>query len=233
MVDQFLWVILPYIVIIIFIGGHIYRYNHDQFGWTTKSSEVLEKRKLAIGSTLFHWGIIFVFGGHVMGVLIPEQFYHAIGVSEHLYHKMAIGFGLPAGLVALAGILILAYRRMTVIRIRKTSTLSDKMTLLMLILVMLSGLTATVFNVDSNGFDYRTTIGPWFRQIFLFQADHALMETVPLWFKTHIILAYAMCIVWPFTRLVHVFSMPLKYLTRSYVVYRKHQQRLPKKSHHI
>jgi len=227
MIEQILWVILPYIVITIFIGGHIYRYQHDQFGWTAKSSEMLEKKKLALGSSLFHWGILFVIGGHVMGILIPESLYEALGVSEHMYHKIAIGFGLPAGIAALSGLLILTYRRFTDKRIRKTSSAGDLITLVALLFVMTTGLAATFLNIDSKGFDYRTTIGPWFRNIFLFKPDAGLMASVPLWFKLHIIMGYVIFIVWPFTRLVHVFSMPLKYLTRSYVVYRK---RAPRKS---
>ena len=227
MIEQILWVILPYIVITIFIGGHIYRYQHDQFGWTAKSSEMLEKKKLALGSSLFHWGIFFVIGGHVMGVLIPESLYQALGVSEHMYHKIAIGFGLPAGIAALSGLIILTYRRFTDKRIRKTSSAGDFITLVALLFVMTTGLAATFLNIDSKGFDYRTTISPWFRNIFLFKPDAGLMASVPLWFKLHIIMGYVIFIVWPFTRLVHVFSMPLKYLTRSYVVYRK---RAPRKS---
>ncbi|MED4407169.1 respiratory nitrate reductase subunit gamma [Bacillus licheniformis] len=227
MIEQILWVILPYIVITIFIGGHIYRYQHDQFGWTAKSSEMLEKKKLALGSSLFHWGIFFVIGGHVMGILIPESLYEALGVSEHMYHKIAIGFGLPAGIAALSGLLILTYRRFTDKRIRKTSSAGDLITLVALLFVMTTGLAATFLNIDSKGFDYRTTIGTWFRNIFLFKPDAGLMASVPLWFKLHIIMGYVIFIVWPFTRLVHVFSMPLKYLTRSYVVYRK---RAPRKS---
>ncbi|MET1190391.1 respiratory nitrate reductase subunit gamma [Bacillus licheniformis] len=226
MIEQILWVILPYIVITIFIGGHIYRYQHDQFGWTAKSSEMLEKKKLALGSSLFHWGIFFVIGGHVMGILIPESLYEALGVSEHMYHKIAIGFGLPAGIAALSGLLILTYRRFTDKRIRKTSSAGDLITLVALLFVMTTGLAATFLNIDSKGFDYRTTIGPWFRNIFLFKPDAGLMASVPLWFKLHIIMGYVIFIVWPFTRLVHVFSMPLKYLTRSFV-YRK---RAPRKS---
>ncbi|MCY8409784.1 respiratory nitrate reductase subunit gamma [Bacillus haynesii] len=227
MIEQILWVILPYIVITIFIGGHLYHYQHDQFGWTAKSSEMLEKKKLALGSSLFHWGIFFVIGGHVMGILIPESLYQALGVSEHMYHKIAIGFGLPAGIAALSGLLILTYRRFTDKRIRKTSSAGDFITLVALLFVMTTGLAATFLNIDSKGFDYRTTIGPWFRNIFLFKPDAGLMASVPLWFKLHIIMGYVIFIVWPFTRLVHVFSMPLKYLTRSYVVYRK---RAPRKS---
>ncbi|MEG7334667.1 respiratory nitrate reductase subunit gamma [Bacillus sp. 0102A] len=221
MSGQILWGVMPYIVMTIFIGGHIYRYQHDQFGWTAKSSELLEKKKLAAGSTLFHWGMLCVIGGHVMGILIPEAVYASIGISEHVYHKMAIGAGLPAGIAACTGLFILTYRRLFDKRIRKTSSPSDILTLILLLFMMLSGLAATFLNIDSKGFDYRTTVGPWFREIFLFRADASLMENVPLWFKLHIIIGYVVFILWPFTRLVHVFSLPLKYLTRSYVVYRK------------
>ncbi|AFI30342.1 nitrate reductase [Bacillus sp. A053] len=218
---QILWGVMPYIVLTIFIGGHIYRYQHDQFGWTAKSSEMLEKKKLAAGSTLFHWGLLCVVGGHVMGILIPEGVYGAIGISEHMYHKMAIGAGLPAGIAACTGLVILTYRRLFDKRIRKTSSPSDILTLILLLFMMLSGVAATFLNIDSKGFDYRTTVGPWFREIVLFRPDPSLMESVPLWFKFHIVIGYVVFILWPFTRLVHVFSLPLKYLTRSYVVYRK------------
>ncbi|MBG9490555.1 respiratory nitrate reductase subunit gamma [Bacillus subtilis] len=221
MSGQILWGIMPYIVLTIFIGGHIYRYQHDQFGWTAKSSEMLEKKKLAAGSTLFHWGLLCVVGGHVMGILIPEGVYASLGISEHMYHKMAIGAGLPAGIAACTGLVILTYRRLFDKRIRKTSSPSDILTLLLLLFMMLSGVAATFLNIDSKGFDYRTTVGPWFREIVLFRPDVSLMESVPLWFKFHIVIGYVVFILWPFTRLIHVFSLPLKYLTRSYVVYRK------------
>ncbi|MDY7220736.1 respiratory nitrate reductase subunit gamma [Halalkalibacterium halodurans] len=224
MTELFLWVILPYVVIVIFIGGHLYRYHYDQFGWTAKSSEIFEKKKLALGSTLFHWGILFVFGGHVMGILIPESFYTSLGITEHVYHKVAIGFGLPAGIITLTGVAILTLRRLTDKRIRRASSVSDFMTLFLLLAVILSGLSATVMNIDSKGFDYRTTIAPWFRGLFLLQPDPSLMSDVPLWFKLHIVMGYVIFIAWPFTRLVHVFSIPLKYLTRSYVVYRKRKK---------
>ncbi|MEC1752515.1 respiratory nitrate reductase subunit gamma [Bacillus mojavensis] len=221
MSGQILWGVMPYIVLTIFIVGHIYRYQHDQFGWTAKSSELLEKKKLAAGSILFHWGMLCVIGGHLMGILIPEALYTSIGISEHVYHKMAIGAGLPAGVAACTGLFILTYRRLFDKRIRKTSSPSDILMLILLLFMMLTGVAATFLNIDSRGFDYRTTIGPWFREIFLFRPDASLMESVPLWFKLHIMIGYIVFILWPFTRLVHVFSLPLKYLTRSYVVYRK------------
>lgn len=179
------------------------------------------KRKIEAWQQPFSLGNLFVIGGHVMGILIPESLYQALGVSEHMYHKIAIGFGLPAGIAALSGLIILTYRRFTDKRIRKTSSAGDFITLVALLFVMTTGLAATFLNIDSKGFDYRTTISPWFRNIFLFKPDAGLMASVPLWFKLHIMMGYVIFIVWPFTRLVHVFSMPLKYLTRSYVVYRK------------
>jgi len=221
MFEQFLWVVLPYIVITLFIGGHIYRYQYDQFGWTSKSSELLEKKLLRIGSTLFHFGIIFVFGGHVMGLLIPIEVYESLGVNEHQYHSIALIGGLPAGLAATIGILILCYRRITVKRLVATSSKGDWISLVFLAIVILSGMSATLFNIDSNGFDYRTTIGPWLRGILTFRPDSSLLLDVPIWFKVHMLAVLGLFAAWPFTRLVHVFSVPLRYLSRSYVIYRK------------
>ncbi|MGA8942922.1 MAG: respiratory nitrate reductase subunit gamma [Thermoactinomyces sp.] len=228
MFDQFLWGYLPYIVFTIFIGGHIYRYQHDQFGWTSKSSEFLEKKHLRTGSLMFHWGILFVLGGHVMGILIPVDVYTSMGISEEFYHKMAIGFGVPAGIVATIGLGILLYRRVSIKRILATSTKSDILVLVFFAMIMLSGLSSTFLNIDNHRFDYRTTIGPWFRSIFLFNANPNYMADVPIWFKIHIVSAYGIFILWPFTRLVHVFSLPLRYLQRSFVVYRR---RMPKEHH--
>lgn len=225
MFQQFLWVILPYIVLTIFIGGHIYRYQHDQFGWTSKSSELLEKKLLRVGSNLFHWGIIFVFFGHVMGLLIPVQVYEALGVTEQQYHVIALIGGIPAGIAALMGIFILFYRRMTVRRLIVTSTKGDWVALFFLTIVILTGLSATFLNIDPKGFDYRSTIGPWLRSVLTLRADAGYLASVPIWFKIHLIAVYGIIAAFPFTRLVHVFSLPLRYLTRSYVIYRKRENK--------
>jgi nitrate reductase gamma subunit len=225
MLNQFLWVISPYIVLTIFIFGHFYRYNHDQFGWTSKSSQLLEKKMLRLGSNLFHFGIIFVFFGHVAGLLIPVELYESLGINEHQYHTVALIGGIPAGIAAVLGLIILAYRRTTVRRIIVTSTKSDFLSLFFLIIVAISGLSATFLNIEPKGFDYRETIGPWLRSVLFFHADASLMNSVPMWFKIHIISAMGIFAVWPFTRLVHVFSLPLRYLSRSYVIYRKREPR--------
>ncbi|WP_018758390.1 respiratory nitrate reductase subunit gamma [Paenibacillus terrigena] len=222
--NQFLWVIYPYMILIIFLVGLYYRYQTDQFGWTAKSSEMLEKKKLRWGSNLFHIGIILVFFGHVGGILIPKTWLEALGVSDHLYHTMALSIGSAAGLLTLIGCIILVIRRFSDVRIRRTSSFGDMLSIVLLTLIVVVGMAATLFNMTgSSEFDYRETIGPWLRGVIVFMPDYTLMNTVPVIFKVHIILGLALFAVFPFTRLVHMLSLPIKYLKRSYVVYRKRQ----------
>ncbi|UNK16247.1 respiratory nitrate reductase subunit gamma [Paenibacillus sp. N3/727] len=220
--DQFFWVIYPYIILIIFLVGLYYRYQTDQFGWTAKSSEILEKKKLKWGSILFHFGIMFVLFGHIGGLLIPKSWLEALGVSDHLYHTMAIWIGSAAGLMTLVGCIILCLRRLTDPRIRRTSSFGDMLSIILLTLIVVVGMGATLFNATSHsGFDYRETIAPWIRGVLTFTPDGILMKDVPSIFKIHIILALGLFGVFPFTRLVHMLSMPIKYLRRSYVLYRR------------
>ncbi|WP_188453926.1 respiratory nitrate reductase subunit gamma [Virgibacillus oceani] len=222
--DIFLWVVFPYIAITIFILGHIYRYNTDQFGWTAKSSQFLEQKRLRFGSTVFHWGIIFVFFGHVAGLLIPKAWYTLFGISDHMYHFGAIWFGGLAGLAVVVGGFFLFLRRVSVKRVVKNSSVSDYVALIMLGIVVLVGFTNTAgYSASGGTFDYRVTIGPWLREIITLQPTQgmiAAMSEAPIGFKLHVLLAFLLFAIWPFTRLVHVFSLPLKYLRRNYVVYR-------------
>src|SRR5699024_8236336 len=126
---------------------------HDQLGWTTKSSEIFEKKKLGIGSNAFHWGIIFVFGGHVLGVLIPEGVYASLRITEEMYHKVALGFGIQAGLLAIFGLFVLMYRRFTHRRARSRSSTVSSIALLCLAIVMLTAIFATFFTINPLGFD--------------------------------------------------------------------------------
>ncbi len=120
--NQFWWIIYPYLVLTVFVVGHIYRYNSDQFGWTAKSSEFMEKNTLKWGSILFHVGILMVLGGHVVGLLIPKSWTEALGMTEEMYHTGAIFGGGLAGIITLAGIMILLFRRVNVKRVRMTSS---------------------------------------------------------------------------------------------------------------
>ncbi len=125
MLEQFLWVIFPYMCVVIFIVGHIFRYRTDQFNWTAKSSEFIEKKQLMIGSLLFHLGIIPVIFGHVSGLGIPKTWMHALGVNDHLYHIGAVYIGGIFGAITFLGMLILTSRRFTISNVRRLSTASD------------------------------------------------------------------------------------------------------------
>jgi len=220
--DQFLWVIYPYIVLTVFVGGHLYRIHTHPYSWTSRSSELLEKRWLRWGSPLFHWGILAVFLGHVGGLLVPKSVHEALGLSDTVYHFLAVTVGGVAGLVTAIGAIILLIRRVGVPRVRHTSRTGDFVAIVLVCLVILSGMWATLWNsLGHTAFDYRETIGPWLRGVLTFQPDPSLMATVPLPFKVHVLAAFSLFAVWPFTRLVHVFSLPLAYLWRSYVLYRR------------
>ncbi len=122
-----LWVALPYVTIAVFVLGHIWRYRYDKFGWTTRSSQLYERRLLRIGSPLFHFGILVVALGHVGGLIIPDSWTEAVGVTEHMYHIVAVVLGTIAGFCTLAGIAILIYRRRTVGPVFLATTRNDKM----------------------------------------------------------------------------------------------------------
>ncbi|MGK3149012.1 respiratory nitrate reductase subunit gamma [Staphylococcus shinii] len=224
MFNQFLWVIMPYLCIAIFFIGHVARFKFDKFSWTAKSSEFIEKKQLKWGSLMFHLGIIPVAMGHIVGLLIPASWLTAVGVSDHLYHIGAVYIGSIFGIITLIGMLLLTARRVTKKNIRRLSSASDIIVNFLLLTIIFMGCYATlVTNATIPSFDYRETISVWFRQLFIFSPNADLMLQVPLAFKMHILLGFIIMAFWPFTRLVHVWSVPLTYASRSYIIYRKHK----------
>jgi nitrate reductase gamma subunit len=221
-----LWVVVPYVCLAVFVAGHFWRYRYDQFGWTTRSSQLYEHRLLRWGAPLFHFGILFVFLGHVVGLGIPEGWTEAVGVSETAYHAVAVSTGSVAGLATLAGLAILAYRRRTVGPVFSATTRMDKVMYLVLGFIIVLGLFNTVAAGVVGAYDYRTGVSVWFRGVFLFQPHPELMAQAPLGFRLHALAAFGLLALWPFTRLVHAFSAPVGYLWRPYVVYRSREDRL-------
>jgi nitrate reductase gamma subunit len=222
-----LFVVIPYVALAVFVGGHIWRYRYDKFGWTTRSSQLYERRLLRIGSPLFHFGILFVVLGHIGGLLIPESWTEAAGVSETAYHAVALGIGTIAGVCTLAGAAILIYRRRTVGPVFSATTRNDKIMYVLLIGTLLLGLGTTVLgNLTGHPHDYRQTVSPWFRSIFYLHPDTGLILNAPIGFRLHVLAAWLLFAFWPFSRLVHVFSAPVGYLTRPYIVYRSRDEQL-------
>ena len=219
--NTFLWVVVPYVCLTVFVVGHAWRYRYDKFGWTTRSSQLYESRLLRLGSPLFHFGILVVLLGHVMGLAVPKSWTEAVGISEDAYHVMAVGLGTVAGFCTLVGMAILIYRRRTVGPVFSATTRMDKTMYLVLGIVIVLGLVNTaIANLFGEGYDYREGVSVWFRGIWRFNPDAELMAEAPLGFQLHGLAAFLLFALWPFTRLVHVFSAPLGYLFRPYVVYR-------------
>lgn len=231
--DQLLWVIFPYLAMVTFVLGHVYRYRYDQYGWTSKSSQILERRVLMWGVLLFHWGLLLVLGGHVMGLLVPIEVYRSLGVSDHNYHLLSLWAGSLIGFAALVGILLLNLRRWFNPRVRAGTDTMKFVTDALLLIVIVLGMAATVgYRVYasqyelSGEFEYRETIGPWFRSLFVFRPEGGLMLGVPLIFQLHTLAAFVLFALWPFSSLVHAWSVPVWYLRRSHIQYRSRQPRL-------
>ncbi|MFF0217041.1 respiratory nitrate reductase subunit gamma [Streptomyces vinaceus] len=225
--DLLLWGVLPYVSIALLVAGTVWRARYDQFGWTTRSTQLHESRLLHIGSPLFHFGMLFVVLGHVVGLLVPKSWTDAAGLSDHAYHLMAVSTGAVAGAAAAAGIGILVYRRFRVPAVRRATLRGDHLMYTFLLGAILLGLTATVLNSTgmTGGYNYREGISLWFRSLFTFTPDHRLMAGAPLAFKLHVLFGFTLFALIPYSRLVHMFSAPLKYLFRPYVVYRRRDPR--------
>lgn len=214
-----LWMTVPYVAFTSFVLGHIWRYRTDQFGWTTRSSQIYESRLLQLGSPLFHFGLLGVFGGHVVGLLIPESWTIAVGIPEAAYHLTAVTMGSLAGFAVVTGLGILLYRRTTVSAVRRATTRSDKLMYLLLVGALVTGMLNTLTNVFAT-YNYRETVSPWFRSLFTVHPAGELMAEAPWTFQIHALIVLALLGIWPYTRLVHMFSAPIGYLVRPYVVYR-------------
>ncbi|MBP1933570.1 respiratory nitrate reductase subunit gamma [Ammoniphilus resinae] len=221
MAEIFWWVIFPYIAFAILILGSFYRYAFRGISWYAPSTEIFEKRWLRIGSTFFHWGIIFAFIGHVMGILIPRSFYLSIGVSDHLYHFFAILGGAIPGLMVVFGLLVMLVRKLSIPSVQVHTTFAEYYTIILLLLVAGIGTYMTIiFNTTVVAYEYRATIGPWFRSLFVFQPQYQLMSDVPFIFRLHVVLSFLLFASIPFTQLIHMFSFPGRYPFRAPQQYR-------------
>jgi nitrate reductase gamma subunit len=218
--DFFLWVAFPYLCIATFVVGHIWRYRRDQYGWTARSTQLMERHLLMIGSLLFHFGILAAIGGHVLGILVPRSWTQAVGISDRTYHWIAVTAGGIAGAAIVAGLTILLYRRLKLPRVRATTTTSDLVLYPVLALTIAFGMLATIWGSAIDEHLYRTTVSIWFRGIFTFHPTASLMTNAPFIFQAHAFTAWLLLATWPFTRLVHAWSVPITYLLRRPILYR-------------
>jgi nitrate reductase gamma subunit len=218
------------VAIAIFLAGHVWRYRTDQYGWTTRSTQILESRWLKWGSPLFHLGALAAIGGHVLGILIPTSWTSTAGVSGEAYHAISATAGTIAGVACGAGLLILIYRRMTSPRVRVTTTRIDFIVYALLFVVIGLGLVETVGrNALGGGYDYRATVAVWFRSLVFFHPEPEAMVGAPILYQLHAVSAWLILLVWPFSRLVHAWSIPLQYVGRPYILYRRRWAPAPRR----
>jgi nitrate reductase gamma subunit len=217
--DFILWVAIPYASIAVFLTGHWFRYKRDQYRWGARSTQLLESRALRYGSNLFHFGALAAIGGHVMGIAVPHSVTDALGVSERTYHVIAGVGGLTAGVAASAGFLILVWRRVRFPRVRVTTTRMDVATFGLLAAAIGTGMWCTISNVFDEVL-YRESVAPWFRGLLTLDPDPDHMSGVPFAFGLHVTLVWGLYALWPFSRLVHAWSVPVDYLRRSPIPYR-------------
>ena len=220
----FFWGALPYIAFAVLILGTAYRYWTGERGWSTKSSQFLAKDSLKVPIWLFHLGLLMAFGGHVIGILIPKSLTDGVGISEHLYHIIALGGGIPAGILFLGGFFLLMRRRFDNPRMKVNTSTSDGVIYFVLFLALITGFGGTLLNAVGllgDEFNYRECISPWFRSVLAMNPDVSLMSDAPIIFKCHVLCAMATMIIFPFTRLVHCLSFPFEYFMRSNIIYRR------------
>ncbi|MEV4106809.1 respiratory nitrate reductase subunit gamma [Nonomuraea sp. NPDC049695] len=218
--ESMIWMVAPYVTLVIFVGGLIWRYRYDRFGWTTRSSQLYESALLRLASPLFHYALLVVIVGHVAGLLIPMSWTDAIGVANDAYHTNALIWGGLSGLATLAGMVLLIHRRRTNGPVFMATTANDKTMYAVLAGSIVTGLATTVAGFVPSEVSYRTTVAPWFRGVFILQPDAMSMGQADILYKVHTVIGMALVVLFPFSRLVHAFSAPLGYLFRPYIVYR-------------
>ena len=229
--ETVIFVIMPYISLTILVVGLIWRRRTDRYGGNARSTQLLESKTLRFGSVLFHLGVLAAIGGHVMGLLIPESWTSAVGITDSMYHVVAVIGGISAGTAVIIGFAALIYRRIRFPRIRVTTTNMDIAVFGLLAFGIVTGMLATLTNIGDS-VHYRESVAPYFRQLFMLNPEPSLMtgEDISLIFQIHVTGVWFLYALWPFSRLVHAFSVPVGYPKRSPIFYRSRSSRPPTES---
>ncbi|HEV2677142.1 MAG TPA: respiratory nitrate reductase subunit gamma [Aliidongia sp.] len=206
----------PYVCLTVFLLGSLLRFDASQYTWRTGSSQLLRKRQLVWGSNLFHVGILIIFGGHIVGLLTPVVIFDALGISHTFKQLLAMSVGGIAGAACFVGTSLLVHRRLFDARIRKNSSVGDIAILLMLYAQLTLGLTTIAISAQHLDGSEMVKFMDWAQGIVtLHPAAAALILDVSPIFKLHLFLGMTIFLVFPFTRLVHVWSAPVWYLGRT------------------
>lgn len=224
--DYFLFQVLPYIALSILLLGSIVRFDRDPYGWRSKSSQILRKRQLMLGSGLMHVGILIILMGHIVGLLTPIQVFDFLGISHGAKQILAMTAGGAAGVLCFIGLVLLLHRRLFDPRIRANSSFADIAVLVLLLAQLCLGmLTITVSMQHLDGHEMVKFMN-WAQHIVTFRPGAAdFVREVSVVFKLHLTLGMFIFIVFPFTRLVHIWSAPVFYVfRRQYQIVRRRER---------
>lgn len=215
--NDFLYSTYPYICLTVFVLGSLIRFDREAYTWKSDSSQLLAAGQLRLGSNLFHIGILGIVGGHLVGLLTPVGIWHAIGVSAPMKQMVAIVAGGIFGLLTAAGVVILLSRRLGEARVRASSTLMDFVVLWLLLAQVALGLISIFYSMQHLDGGEMIKLMTWAQHLATFKGDAAQYVADAAWvFKAHIVLGMTLFLVFPFSRLVHVWSGigTLAYLAR-------------------
>ena len=205
--DTFLFGIYPYIALSIFLFGSLVRFDREQYSWKSDSSQLLQPKYLRLGNILFHLGIIGLFLGHFVGLLTPIQVWDFLGVSHSSKQILAMTAGGIMGTIALIGLLILIYRRFSSARLMATSTWRDKLVLIWILITLLLGLSTIIVSSHHTDGKEMLKLMHWAQYIVTFRGGAVdLLAGVSPIFKAHIFMGITLFVIFPFTRLVHIWS---------------------------
>ena len=221
--EVLLWVILPYVAVATFAVGHFWRYRTDQFGWTSRSTQLFESKILGWAGPAFHYGALAAIGGHVVGMMIPESLTDSLGISESTYRWFSGIAGGLAGAVCVIGFVGLVFRRSTNARVRRTTTRIDLLVYFLLTVLIGLGVFMTFRHtlLTDSPYNYRDSISEWWRSLFYLDPDVEAAANAQTVYQVHAIVAWAFWALFPFSRLVHAWSIPLQYLGRPWILYRR------------
>jgi len=213
----------PYIALAVLALGTIIRYDREPYTWRSGSSQLLRRKQLVWGSVLFHIGVLVIFFGHLVGLLTPIQVFDAMGISHGAKQLLAIVAGGIAGIMAIVGATLLVHRRLFDARVRAASSKSDTLIIILLWIQLALGLATIPISLQHLDGHEMVKFMNWAQGIFTFRANAADFVADASWvFKLHLFLGLTILLIFPFTRLVHMLSVPLRYFWRpGYQVVRK------------
>ena len=220
---QFVFGIYPYIALTVFLLGSLIRFDREQYSWKSESSQVLYKGNLRVANILFHVGILGLFFGHLFGLLTPIAIWDALGITHGQKQVFAIVMGGIFGVMCLIGVLMLLARRFGNERLAANTTWRDKLVMIWILITLLLGLSTIFVSLDHLDGHEMVTLMSWAQHIVTFRGGAADFIVNASWvFKLHLFMGMTLFVIFPFTRLVHVWSgfASVSYLGRAWQLVR-------------